>query len=543
MNDDNASSDGNMSDYDFVSDPEDDRCAISPRRDNTVRTAVIARAVSRGSSPPPPKGWSTLDLSDGRTGAGGNDGHGSTSADSSDNIINTAPSTATSAAAGRVEGPLGCMACGSLLRDCVECPGCHSLFCREHLRIDKLTGKSPCPCEPCSLPPRSKTTPESTAKKHRNKTNRASDDSIAETTRTSGSTAAARARGTVHPSEAFLPNIPVQRMADAVPSLCNGCGVSLSWGDLASHACDLQTVPCEHARWGCGWKGRRQRRADHEASSTCPGKLACAEHALGEARAEATAVRVGFDAKLAAELAAAREATESVERRATAAEMRAQELEMKIATAENVIKSMEVAATAAAAAAEAKLAAAVEATTAATATALAYKKKAAAMAEARGKDSSTAEVSNDMAARGGDAPQQQQHQQQQQQMLPTGFGAMLTKAAAAGGMATGGAGFLSRGAASPVEEAPASMSKTATASLPLPPAVTAAQRKAKDAAGSKSSRQPQQQQPQQQKQKQVVEAACQAPVPATEACLRPYLERPHSLLEKRVVVFWPRYEH
>lgn len=39
----------------------------------------------------------------------------------------------------------------------------------------------------------------------------------------------------------------------------------------------------------------------------------------------------------------------------------------------------------------------------------------------------------------------------------------------------------------------------------------------------------------------VVEASCQAPVPATEACLKPYLERPDSLLEKKVVVFWPRF--
>ncbi|CAN0322585.1 unnamed protein product, partial [Hapterophycus canaliculatus] len=284
-----SSDDGNMSDYDFV----DVEGASSD--DDTVTSSLA-----------PPKGWSTLSLSDadgGETGAYflASAAAAATAARGRREFISSPGSAAATCAsfspsvikksstrfepAPASAGAFSCRACDRLLRDCVECPTCHSLFCREHLVINKQNGKSPCPCEPCR--------PSST-------------DTVVAPFFTTSAQAPSAPR--LHPHEAFLSNIPVQRMADAVPSKCDGCGISLSWGELALHACDQQLVPCRHKDFGCRWFGQRHEADSHAESSTCPGRLARAQRANDDLRAE---------------LAASRAEAEALEHRACSAEERA----------------------------------------------------------------------------------------------------------------------------------------------------------------------------------------------------------------------------
>lgn len=430
------------------------------------------------------------------------------------------------------DGPFSCKACGSLLRDNVECASCHSLFCREHLRIDKVTLESPCPCAPCAY------------------------------------------TGT---EDSFLPNIPVQRMADAVPSRCDACGASLSWGELATHECDLQIVSCEYAQWGCGWRGHRVRRAEHVAASTCPGKLARAEQEAADARAELAVVT--------AELAAACEAAEIAERRATVAEMRGQELEARISSAEKSLVEKD------ALILKAKKEATAASSAASSASAYApgcdRRKKKGFMAEPRGArgggppqppDSSVPPQFPERSRCPANAPATPGTPQEQQQQ--NGMFAMFNKNKAAVTAAfstsstppapatianaappTAGTDKVaapvappqqlsspgrppasladSKGSKSKPSHGPAAPSVSAAASLPRPAHTVVAAAVAAAAAAAATATAPTAS-AQGVAPVGAMEAACQAPAPATEACLKPFLERPRSLLEKKVVVFWPR---
>ena len=538
-----SSSDGNMSDYDLVSD-------IDSTPPSSPRAGSGAMASPRGSSPPP-KGWSTLSLSDARIEKDGSRYSAKPSLLSSTcNKDATSHQTATTPKS----GPFHCQACQRLLRDCVECPSCHSLFCREHLRVDSSTGMSPCPCKPCRDGPRSandnKITPSATS------TTSATPAAAV----VAANTAFASSRQLeVYPREAFLPNIPVQRMADAVPSRCNACGSLFSWGDLATHECDLQTVSCDLARWGCTWTGKRHQLADHITASTCPGLLARAEHELVGARAEISAMR--------AELAAALEAKKDAEHRAEAAEKRSEELEGKLAVLENnrkIMSEQEEAAAGAAAEAEAAVdgkrrteGASVRSRSGRGTSGGVAGGSGGGPPPSRGRHHSHGHGQRPaQQQQGRQQRQQQEHdsvlqewqqqqqeqqeqqaraqalqrqQQQQQQPPPTSvaptttlnFTSILNKA----GFSPNAFPLSSTTTPTPTAASDkAAAAATTTATSRRPSTAVAPPRPRAVARGPKM----------------VVEAACQAPVPATEACLRPYLEQPVSLLEKKVVVFWPR---
>ncbi|CAM9284310.1 unnamed protein product [Choristocarpus tenellus] len=146
---------------------------------------------------------------------------------------------------------LQCAVCHSLLRDCIECPECHNIFCRSHLVVynggngeDGSEILTQCPCDTCS------------------------------NVNTGGST--------IHPVSSFLTNIPVQRMADATQTACEECDIALSWGDLQTHICDEQEVICDLSRWGCAWRGRQVDAKAHK--SSCFGRLVRAEEELAVAQ-------------------------------------------------------------------------------------------------------------------------------------------------------------------------------------------------------------------------------------------------------------------
>ncbi|CAM9903760.1 unnamed protein product [Discosporangium mesarthrocarpum] len=143
---------------------------------------------------------------------------------------------------------LHCAVCLELLRDCVECPNCHDLFCRAHL-VAVEDGKSGplcrCPGEAC---------------------------------------AGAGDRAALHRMDSFLANIPIQRMVDSSCSSCKACNQEISWGNLPAHVCDLQEVDCEQASWGCSWQGRRFEVEAHREG--CPGRVAEAESKLATLEAE-----------------------------------------------------------------------------------------------------------------------------------------------------------------------------------------------------------------------------------------------------------------
>ena len=375
-------------------------------------------------------------------------------------------------------GPFSCKVCLNLLRDNVECSNCHGLFCREHLRVDKTVDKSPCPCIACSFAE----VPQSLS--------------------------------------SFLPNIPVQRMADAVPSRCDGCGTAFSWGELAQHACDRQTVACEHANWGCSWRGQRQHRPKHVASSTCPGQLARAEQEIAESRAEIAALHV--------KLAAMRQAKEDAERRALAAETHGRELEAKMIEAEkslrqkDVVNAKQTSATADKLKAKAGQGGGWNMATAAgeaTSGGLARGKKSGGSSHAVSKASLAQSTRHQPAATRSTAPTSVGIQQQL-------LGGMFTPKGTASsntqeGNVVGSSTASSPTASSTQQQQQVQLDMTGrqadgTVGLVVPASV-----------GARA-------------QPVGVDAASQAPVPATEACLKPYLERPHALLEKKIVVFWPR---
>lgn len=575
-----SSDDGNMSEYDFV-EVEADSCASSD--DGTVTSSLA-----------PPKGWSTLSLSDA-------DGIVEKTSATVVAVAMTdvacgrrefiSSPTATAAAASAVinnnrgstrfepgsrsssqhrqqqqqHACLECPMCGRILRDCVECPTHHTLFCREHLRIDS-NGKSPCPCALCCASPTTTSVraPISTA-----------------TTTTPK----------LYPIASFLPNIPVQRMADAVPSSCEGCGTSLSWGELAFHVCDQQVVACDAAASGCAWFGQRQRLSEH--ASTCRvvqlrlDQEARRGKVVKDALEEAAELRTG--------LAAARE-------RANTAEMRALELEVRVARAE---KSLEMERAVFIAKQkeletllqeeEKKTAAATTAAAAAAAATRRERKPAASTSSFAGGENGTcgATRSNPVpptafgaifnAARFSAQPQPNKnaatgstdttrstnncnnnnknnansnpahttlitnsnsnnsnHNNNNKQ--PPYFVNPLAIAAAAGKKKsptvtiTAAAGTQTAAAAA---AAASRATATATGTGTVTPArssstkgahstaVQMARRGGSAAASSGGGG-------------VMTDTACQAPVPASEACLKPYLDKPKSLLDKKVVVFWPR---
>lgn len=366
-------------------------------------------------------------------------------------------------------GPFSCKVCSSILRDNVECSSCHSLFCREHLRINKAAGTSPCPCKPCAF------------------------------------------SAVPQPLSFFLPNIPVQRMADSIPSRCDGCGGAFSWGDLAKHACERQTINCEYASWGCSWKGQRQHLPRHLASSTCPGKLALAEHEVAEARKEINTIRM--------ELAAAKEAKEDAERRAVTAETRSRELEAKVAEAEKNLREKDAVIAKRATADNLNLAAGERRTSPAAANNAASgtggRNSGGTSSSPSASESSSGQTTRNQSATTAIGIQQQ--------LLGVMFNqkgdSSKPQQAAGASSSTGKTSSGQQKKQNPMDstrrqsdESAAPASGTALAS----PAVVAVPRPVG------------------------VDVACQAPVPATEACLKPYLERPHALLEKKIVVFWPR---
>ncbi|CAM9268906.1 unnamed protein product [Ectocarpus sp. 13 AM-2016] len=515
-----SSDDGCMSDHSFDFVEVEGGTTYSSDGDATVTSSLA-----------PPKGWSTLSLSDAEavktgpaavttattTGAAGGRREFISAPIAAASFCQTAAAVTKSSTRFEPSSPaaFSCRACGNLLRDCVECPTCHSLFCRDHLAVDKQNGTSPCPCEPCSPAP------------------------IA-TTLSAASTSSPAAARVHHPCEAFLPNIPVQRMADAVPSRCDGCGISLSWGELGRHACDQQLVPCGRRQHGCSWFGKRHEREAHEASSTCPGRLALAQAEALEARSEAARLRA---------------AGEEAERRASSAEMRASELEARLAAAERCLQERDQEA--------ASLRGKITTMTAAAAvTAEENGKKQERLMQQLKQQAAAAAVAQD-ARRAGKQQQQQQQQQQvaatrtsqppqqhQQQQPPTTmpFAAILNRAGFSPQTATpaaaaaepvrlplavpdkkkSGAGSRAAATATTQTVVPGTASRASgrgTAKGTLSAAVKTAR-----AGGS----------PPRASAGVMMDTASQAPVPAVEACLKPYLDRPSSLLEKKVVVFWPR---
>ncbi|CAM9426067.1 unnamed protein product [Pylaiella littoralis] len=573
-----SSDDGNMSEYDFV----EVEATYSSSDDADTITSSLA----------PPKDWSTLSLSDadgvitkasvkvaavavndaprGRrefisspiaaaaATSSINKNKGSTSSTRFEPGPGLTPQQQQQQQQ-QQHGCLECPTCRRLLRDCVECPTYHTLFCREHLRVDS-NGKSPCPCAPCfsSSSSSSVSTPPE----------RAPISTLVEATPTPQK---------LHPVESFLPNIPVQRMADAVPSVCEGCGTSLSWGELGLHACDQQLVPCDAAASGCGWYGQRSRLPDH-ASNCRVVQLRLNEEArrdkiVREAREEAAELRAG--------LAAARE-------RASTAEMRALELEERVARAERslekeravfVTKQNELegllreeekkttAATTKAAAAAAAAAAS------SAAVKREQRKPAAASCSSGGKNgvcgglarsypappttfgglfnnsalyspnrtptqripictpAVTAATAVKAATTGASCTTPNSNKQppspislaiaavarkkNQAEVIATAEGTQTAAAVAAV------ASTASRGTGPPVRSSSNTKGKGAHSA-----AVQKARRGGSAAAASSGG--------------VMMDTACQAPVPASEACLKPYLEKPSSLLDKKVVVFWPR---
>lgn len=366
-------------------------------------------------------------------------------------------------------GPFSCKVCSNILRDNVECSSCHSLFCREHLRIDKAAGTSLCPCKPCAF------------------------------------------SAVPQPLSFFLPNIPVQRMADSIPSRCDGCGEFFSWGDLAKHACERQTINCEYASWGCSWKGQRQHLPRHLASSTCPGKLALAEHDVAEARKEINTIRV--------ELAAVQEAKEAAERRAVTAETRSREMEAKVAQAEKYLREKDAVITKRATADNLKAAAGERLTSPAAANDPASdtggRNYGGTSSLPSVSESSSGQTTRDQSATTAIGIQQQLlgglfNQKDDSSKPQQAAGASSSTGKASSGQQK--KQNLMDSTRRQSDEIVPPASDTALAS----PAVVAIPRPVG------------------------VAVACQAPVPATEACLKPYLERPHALLEKKIVVFWPR---
>ncbi|CAN0095724.1 unnamed protein product [Ectocarpus fasciculatus] len=531
--------DGCMSDhsFDFV---EVEGGSTSYSSDDGTVTSSLA----------PPRGWSTLSLSDAdavktgpaavttttttTTGAatGGGRREFISAPIAAASFCPAATASVTTKSSTRFEpaaspsAAFSCRACGDLLRDCVECPTCHSLFCRDHLVVDKQTGTSPCPCEPCSP--------------------------IAPIATLSAAACTSPTRVVQHhPCEAFLPNIPVQRMADAVPSRCDGCGISLSWGELGRHACDQQLVPCRRREHGCSWFGKRHEREAHEASSTCPGRLALAQAEALEARSEAARLRA---------------AGEEAERRASSAEMRASELEARLAAAEMRLRQRD------------QEAAALRDTVTTMAAAAAV-----AAAEENGKkqerlqqqlkqqqqqqQQAAATVAAAQDARRAGRQQQQQQQQAavatrtppppQQQQPPTTmpFAAILNRAGFSPQTAAtapaaepvrlplavpdkkkAGGGSRAAAATATTQTVVPSTASRASGRGTHKGALSAAVQMARaggpspaTAAGKGSG-----------SAGVMMDTASQAPVPAVEACLKPYLDRPSSLLEKKVVVFWPR---
>ncbi|CBJ28682.1 hypothetical protein Esi_0117_0068 [Ectocarpus siliculosus] len=515
-----SSDDGCMSDHSFDFVEVEGGTSYSSDGDATVTSSLA-----------PPKGWSTLSLSDAEavktgpaavttttttTGAAGGRREFISTPIAAASFCQTAAAVTKSST--RFEpsslAAFSCRACGNLLRDCVECPTCHSLFCREHLVVDKQNGTSPCPCEPCSLAP------------------------IATTlSAASTSSPAAAARAHHHPREAFLPNIPLQRIADAVPSRCDGCGISLSWGELGRHACDQQLVPCGRRQHGCSWFGKRHEREAHEASSTCPGRLALAQAEALEARSEAARLRA---------------AGEEAERRASSAEMRASELEARLAAAERCLQERDQEA----AALRGKI---TTMTAAAAVTAEENGKKQERLQQQLKQQAAAAAAAVAQDARRAGKHQQQQAaatrtpqpppQQQQQPPNAMPFAAILNRAGFSPQTATttaaaaaapvrlplavpdrkkSGAGSRAAAIATTQTVVPSTASRASgrgTAKGTLSAAVQMAR-----AGGS----------PPRASAGVMMDTASQAPVPAVEACLKPYLERPSSLLEKKVVVFWPR---
>lgn len=501
-----SSDDGHMSDYDFVDLQETN--VYSSDDDSTVTSSLA-----------PPKGWSTLSLSDAdaaaRTGA-----VAVTSATrvrrefvsavpaSPTVIARASTSTPAAAAAGNVSRCLECSVCQRLLRDCVECPTCHSLFCRTHLRVDS-NSKSPCPCEPCLAAASKKET--------------SAENNAPFSTATTTATAAPAAPVQLHPASSFLPNIPVQRMADAVPSSCDGCGLSLSWGELGSHVCDQQLVPCD----GCGWFGKRHLLEHH--ASTCSGK-----QLVARAQHEALAAR--------AELDLARRDQEGAERRVSSAEMRASELEARLLQAEKALEEKigEAAALRAEAALHMKkedeLQKLLQQARAETATAAA---KAASDAAKRGGDGAAATGRSSSLAEplrrgsgGGRTRSSNGAAAAAQQGAPLGFAAMLNRA-----------GFAPAPAAAAPESVAQRKAAATAAATQTTVASTASRASGRSSGTSKGALHAAVQMARGDRPSGggvMMDTASQAPVPSVEACLKPYLDRPSSLLEKKVVVFWPR---
>lgn len=509
-----SSDDGCMSDHSFDFVEVEGGTSYSSDGDATVTSSLT-----------PPKGWSTLSLSDAEavktipaavttattTGAAGGRREFISAPIAAASFCQTAAAVTKSSTRFEPSSPaaFSCRACGNLLRDCVECPTCHSLFCREHLVIDKQNGTSPCPCEPCSPAP------------------------IATTLSAASTSSPAAARVHHQPCDAFLPNIPVQRMADAVPSRCDGCGISLSWGELGRHACDQQLVPCGRRQHGCSWFGKRHEREAHEASSTCPGRLALAQAEALEARSEAARLRA---------------AGEEAERRASSAEVRASELEARLAAAERCLQERDQEA----AALRGKI---TTMTAAAAVTAEKNGKKQERLQQQLKQQASAATVA--FPRRAGKQQQQQAaatrtpqmpppQQQQPPNTMP--FAAILNRAGFSPQTATttaadaepvrlplavpdkkkSGAGSRAAATATTQTVVPSTASRASgrgTANGALSAAVQMAR-----AGGS----------PPRASAGVMMDTASQAPVPAVEACLKPYLDRPSSLLEKKVVVFWPR---
>ncbi|CAM9495480.1 unnamed protein product [Scytosiphon promiscuus] len=538
-----SSDDGNMSDYDFV----DVEGASSSSDDDTVTSSLA-----------PPKGWSTLSLADAdgseagpavitsstaaAAGARGrrefisSPGSSATSATASfsPSVIKKS-STRFEPAAPASAGAFSCRACDHLLRDCVECPTCHSLFCRDHLVIDKQSGKSPCPCEPCRP---TLTVPE------QEETITPNNNIVAPFSTTPAPSAPPAQQRRLHPHEAFLPNIPVQRMADAVPSRCDGCGISLTWGELALHACDQQLVPCRHKDFGCRWFGQRHEADSHAESSTCPGRLARAQRANDDLRAQ---------------LAAARAETQAAERRASSAEMRASDLEARLEVAEKGLRESgrethalreKMTTMSAAAAVEAaennkkqeKLQQQLQSAVAD------VKKGGKLLQQARnaGRAGSSSAANSSSSSSGGassTAANSTPAAAAPSPMAPLGFAAMLNRA----GFSPPPPPPAARPAPPQLvvternEAATATAAATTQTTTPATTAsrqgsrgnkgaLTAAVKMARAGGGSAASA----------RGGATTDTACQAPVPAVEACLKPYLDRPSSLLEKKVVVFWPR---
>ena len=516
-----SSDDGHMSDYDFVDLQETN--VYSSDDDSTVTSGLA-----------PPKGWSTLSLSDADAAAAAKTGPAAVTgaARARREFISAVPtspaavartSTSTRFEPGRnnTSGVLECSVCQRLLRDCVECPTCHSLLCRTHLRVDS-NGKSPCPCEPCRSAVSKKETSDNNAPFS-----------------TTPTAATPPPPPVLHPASSFLPNIPVQRMADAVPSSCDGCGLSLTWGELGDHVCDQQLVPCD----GCGWFGKRHLLEHH--ASTCAGK-----ELVARAQHDALAAR--------AELDLARRDRDEAERRASSAEMRASELEARLLQTEKTLRAKTV-----------------EAAAARTADAAAHMKKEESLQQQlREARAETAKLAADIAKRGEEAKAAKAAaaaaaaaaaEKTASSPEPVRRGSASRAAARAAAGATSGTtaplGFAAMMGRAGLLPAPTAVPQHAAPEKRAAPAPAAASQATQTTAASTASRASGRSSSSSSSSKGALHAAvqmargerssgggggvmmdtaCQAPVPSVEACLKPYLDRPKSLLERKVVVFWPR---